>query len=519
MTTHITLVFALILLIVVVRALFKQFFNPLNRFPGPRLARWTRYYMAYYDVFKGGAWIEHLQELHRLYGPVVRVAPNELHFGDPRAYGDIYSTSSKFIKDLDMYGAFPFPESVFVQTDPRQLAARKALITPFFSKQAVLNQIEGNIRSTVEKLTCQLAKNHSPGQIPANLNHALRSTTFDVITTYCFATSPDAVSHPGFHSEVLIGMDTALPYVPLAKHFRIVKVLIRKIPDWITPVLSASLRAAVKQLGDVEAMAEKFLANPDAADDSHRTIFHSLWEGTGTGERATKRGSHLVTKEWLADESLFLRFAGSDTVSSTCVVGCRYILAEPTVLRELVEELDNAWPDKNVNLGIEVLEKLPYLTAVIKESLRLSHGVVSPMTRIISSGGAAIAGHFVPEGTSVAIANSFVHLNTDIFPEPGCFLPERWLQPGSQDLEKHLVAFGRGPRSCPGINLAWCEMYLIFGSIFRKLNLTLPLTFVHPGKQRTVLSLCTQKTFCKLAPKKGCNISTLVSSGSSQYLQ
>jgi len=64
-----------------------------------------------------------------------------------------------------------------------------------------------------------------------------------------------------------------------------------------------------------------------------------------------------------------------------------------------------------------------------------------------------------------------VHRNPDIFPEPEIFSPERWLQSGSQNLDKYLVAFSRGPRSCLGINLAWCELYLIFGNVFRKIQL------------------------------------------------
>jgi hypothetical protein len=44
-----------------------------------------------------------------------------------------------------------------------------------------------------------------------------------------------------------------------------------------------------------------------------------------------------------------------------------------------------------------------------------------------------------------------VHRNPDIFPEPEIFSPERWLQSGSQNLDKYLVAFSRGPRSCLGI--------------------------------------------------------------------
>lgn len=42
-----------------------------------------------------------------------------------------------------------------------------------------------------------------------------------------------------------------------------------------------------------------------------------------------------------------------------------------------------------------------------------------------------------------------VHDNPDIFPEPGSFNPERWLE--HADLDHWLVVFGKGPRSCIGL--------------------------------------------------------------------
>jgi hypothetical protein len=42
--------------------------DPLRRFPGPSLAKWTRLYRVYYDVVVGGGWLSHLRDLHELYG-------------------------------------------------------------------------------------------------------------------------------------------------------------------------------------------------------------------------------------------------------------------------------------------------------------------------------------------------------------------------------------------------------------------------------------------------------------------
>lgn len=86
---------------------------------------------------------------------------------------------------------------------------------------------------------------------------------------------------------------------------------------------------------------------------------------------------------------------------------------------------------------------------------------------------------------------SFVHYNEELFPDPYTFNPDRWLQEDSRALDNYLVAFSRGPRSCLGLkyvyriilvatltyccpsksSLAWCELYLIFANLFRKVNM------------------------------------------------
>jgi hypothetical protein len=219
----------------------------------------------------------------------------------------------------------------------------------------------------VNRLIQQLTQNHGDKQTPANLYRALRSATFDIITTYCFAKSVDAVSYPGFHHNILYGMDTTLFYIPLAKHFRVFKFIARNMPEWLAPILNPALKSVIGQMKDVETMVDKILLESDTVDFSHRTIFHTLLEGSRSGEHVARHRSHTVTKKWLVDEGLLLRFAGSDNVGSACIIGCRCILANPRILTKLVNELDDSWPDKNTRPKFEDLEKLPYLVRLTRK--------------------------------------------------------------------------------------------------------------------------------------------------------
>ena len=152
----------------------------------------------------------------------------------------------------------------------------------------------------------------------------------------------------------------------------------------------------------------------------------------------------------LYDEAQALMFAGADTVGNALMVATFFLGKNLTFQQRLREELNSAWSTSpSHSPETIVLEQLPFLNAVIKESLRCSQGVVSGLLRVAPSQGTAVAGAFIPGGSIVSCASPFVHLNERIFPEPFDFKPDRWLEdPG---LDRWLVAFSRGPRSCLGI--------------------------------------------------------------------
>uniref|UniRef100_A0A0W0FEL6 Benzoate 4-monooxygenase cytochrome p450 n=1 Tax=Moniliophthora roreri TaxID=221103 RepID=A0A0W0FEL6_MONRR len=417
--------------------------DPLKSYPGPLLARWTWLYRAYYDIVVGGGWVAHLHNLHERYGPVVRVGRNELHFTEPAAYADIYNSPYKMPKDPDLYRrAFEIglPPGVFSVVNAKDHSEIKSLFSSYFSRKSVL-KLENVIQERIDKLISQLLKNHKT--IPASMNHAFRCVTLDVIFLYTLRTNPDTTSFPTFHHPAILGVDDSIA------------------ATWCEIGDTSGDREAGRY-----AMRDSQKYDPDS--ESNLNVFYTLLSNARIEGKL--RRPNRVSREWLITEGTSLQVAGSDTVGNACTIGARCLVRDNAVRAKLVQELETAWPDQGNHLPLERLEKLPYLTAVIKESLRLSFGVVSPMNRVAPEGGAVIAGHPVPPGTIVSIANPFVHMNPEIFPDPARFNPERWLEDKDHSLDRYLVSFGKGPRSCLGINLAWCELYLILGNIFRKLD-------------------------------------------------
>ncbi|KAF9259805.1 cytochrome P450 [Marasmius fiardii PR-910] len=442
--------------------------HPLDCFPGPCLARWTSLYRAYYDIIVGGGWLSHLAELHETYGPVVRVGYNELHFSDPAAYADIYMHSPVHHKDPGLYNGFTWTSpSSFSETDIKEHTVLKAMLSSFFSRKKVL-ELENMIQERVDRLHERLMNNHCTTFV--DMDSAFRSLTLDIITLYTFGISIDAVSAPSFEHPVLTDLKKHSKNKWFYRHFPLLKQLVMKLPSWFATL--SRKKATLAFVQEIMRLVDTALEGPQSGDSDplNKNIFNALL----TDDRRTSVRTEKLTREWLVGEGQNLRGAGSDTVANTCTIGCRRIIGDGRVLRKLQRELDEAWPDKDATMPLERLEKLPYLTAVIKECLRVGHGVVTPMSRIVPESGSMIAGYPVPPGTAVAIGHTFVHMNRAIFPEPERFYPERWLNNdnGHPKLEKFLVSFSKGPRSCLGINLAWSELYLILGNIFRKLELS-----------------------------------------------
>jgi cytochrome P450 len=140
--------------------------------------------------------------------------------------------------------------------------------------------------------------------------------------------------------------------------------------------------------------------------------------------------------------------AGYDTSISSLTSTIYFVVNTPRVHQKLRDEIRSTFR-KLDEVSPEAVEALPYLDAVISETLRVYPPVsMAPPRR---SPGAFVDGFYVPEGVEVGCPIFALTHNPDYFADPYAFLPERWM-PGSE-LGDNLSAsqpFGVGPTSCLG---------------------------------------------------------------------
>ncbi len=208
------------------------------------------------------------------------------------------------------------------------------------------------------------------------------------------------------------------------------------------------------------------LTGGDADQISHVTIFHALRDDPALPPEEKAR-------ERLVSEAVSLVGAGTLTSAHMLSLISYMILANSHVLKQLLAELETAIPDPSQSAGLETLEPLPYLNAVIYEGLRLSCGTIHRLTRVQPKNALQFHEWTVPPNTPVGMTPAFLHDNETIFPKPREFDPNRWLNAEPKDRErmlKYLSNFGRGARQCAGMNLAYAEIYLTLGYLFRRLG-------------------------------------------------
>jgi cytochrome P450 len=151
--------------------------------------------------------------------------------------------------------------------------------------------------------------------------------------------------------------------------------------------------------------------------------------------------------------------AGIETVGQTLRLTCFHIYDNPQILQRLRDELTDVAEYLGPNAAsaegkpiLSQLERLPYLSAVVKEGLRMSPGIATRMARIAPDREIRYGSYSIPPGTPVGMTVLLMHYDEKQYPDPQTFNPDRWLNAeSSQQGEKIFAPFSRGTRMCVGM--------------------------------------------------------------------
>ena len=174
-----------------------------------------------------------------------------------------------------------------------------------------------------------------------------------------------------------------------------------------------------------------------------------------------------MSDEEIHDELMTLLVAGHETTASALVWALYWVHYLPEVHEELGQEL-NSLGDRTNPLEVT---RLPYLGAVVAETLRIYPIVAGTFTRICQSP-MELMGYRFEAGTAFVASIYSTHQREELYPQPKQFRPERFLERQYSPYE--YLPFGGGNRRCLGAALALMEMKLALATIVSRFQLTLP---------------------------------------------
>jgi hypothetical protein len=143
----------------------RLYLSPIAGFPGPKLAALTWYYQIYYDIYPHyGQYFNHISQLHKIYGPIIRINPYELHVSDPDFFEVLYSTHEKRDKWAWLTHSFGMPNSTFATTQHAVHRRRRAALNPYFSKMSV-GRLQPVVDERVQKVVERLKRRGEDGRV------------------------------------------------------------------------------------------------------------------------------------------------------------------------------------------------------------------------------------------------------------------------------------------------------------------------------------------------------------------
>nr|XP_043638517.1 cytochrome P450 93A2-like [Erigeron canadensis] len=160
--------------------------------------------------------------------------------------------------------------------------------------------------------------------------------------------------------------------------------------------------------------------------------------------------------------------AATDTTASTIEWGLSELINHPNIMKKAREEIHQAVGENRL-LQESDIPNLPYLQAIVKETLRLHPG--APVIARQSTEDSTVVGYHIPAKTHIFINVWALGRDPNHWENPHEFRPERF-QEKENELDVrgqhfHMLPFGSGRRMCPGISLAKFMVHTTLGTMIQ----------------------------------------------------
>ncbi|KAM0554404.1 hypothetical protein ACHAO7_003542 [Fusarium culmorum] len=218
----------------------------------------------------------------------------------------------------------------------------------------------------------------------------------------------------------------------------------------------------------MKSVADEVVATRKQNPTDRKDLLAAMLEGVDpqTGEK--------LSDDNITNQLITFLIAGHETTSGTLSFAMYHLLKNPEAYNKLQKEIDEVIGRDPVT--VEHLTKLPYLSAVLRETLRISSPITGFGVEAIED--TFIGGKYlIKKGETVLSVLSRGHVDPVVYgPDAEKFVPERMLDDEFARLNKEFPncwkPFGNGKRACIGRPFAWQESLLAMALLFQNFNFT-----------------------------------------------
>ncbi|KAH8896794.1 cytochrome P450 oxidoreductase [Thozetella sp. PMI_491] len=447
--------------------IYSTCFHPLRSIPGPFLASITRLWIMI--QLRQGTMEKAQRALHAKYGPLIRIAPNEVACASPDAVKIIYPVSGPLQK-TDFYPVWgnnsfsKYPDH-FSVTNEKVHSERRRIVNNVYSLSNVLKS-ESYIDKCSQMFTERLGEFADTNKV-VDLGNWLQMYAFDVIGELYFGNMFGFMKSRHDHGRFIASLDTLMP--PLCQ--------VAVAPTYARPfilgssVLIPAVRKALDSVNNIAKAARSCVAERcDALAAGAQPRSDLLQQLLDIRQAKSDKVDFGIPE--IQQEAYVAIFAGSDTTAIAFRAVFYYLLKSPAVYQDLLAELDAAAESGQLSTPVKYSEaiKLPLLCACIKEAMRLHPSVALTMPRVAPALGLNLCGHHIPSGYRVGINPAVLQYDTSVFgADAYTYRPRRWLEDSNASvvMDRSMIQFGAGTRTCIGKNISLAELHKLVPQLLR----------------------------------------------------
>lgn len=337
-----------------------------------------------YQSLIQGRWVFRTTELHRKYGPIVRIGPNHIsvdgEIGWPQVFGRRKTDQSEYEKQPAIHEANAY--SIIIA--PRDIHRRQRRQLNHAFSDVSLTQQEDVIQEYVSLLLNRLQRLAEKGE-SFNMVQWLNCTTFDIIGELAFSESFSSLEN-----------NTQHPWIT-SIFASVQSLMFRRFFSYF-PTLRLVLSMFSAKFG-----TKQHVARDHAKDKARRRMAMGEEPASGRKDfmsymlRKTRDGEIGMSEDEILETSPTLVLAGSETTASALSGFWFYLAKHPRVYAQLAKEIRAAF-DSEEEITMQKASNIEYLQACVNEILRIYPPAAETPSRV--SPGDFIEGTYIPPGVS-----------------------------------------------------------------------------------------------------------------------